>query len=132
MCILYYVKRNVAVESCQSTCSIFLYKIMREKASFLQRHFTQEGKSVVFTTTLIECSGFNSSPWSHCCVFGEDALRGLSVLGSFEQAANSVDKSKKSKGTLDHRKLLIPGADSSDHEVVIATKNVRIVQQISV
>ena len=46
-------------------------------------------------------------PWSRSCVLEWDALRWLSLLGGFEQAANLVDKnSKKSTGTLDHRKLL--------------------------
>ena len=40
------------------------------------------------------------APWSRGCVLGLDILRWLSLLGGFEQAANSVDKnSKKFTGT---------------------------------
>ena len=47
------------------------------------------------------------APWPRCCILVYDALRLLSLPGGFEQAANSADKnSKKSTGTLDHRKLL--------------------------
>ena len=46
------------------------------------------------------------APWSRSCVLRLDALRWLSLLGGFEQAENSVDKSsKKSTETLGHRKL---------------------------
>ena len=86
------------------------------------------GKEVVFTTTLIEWSGFNPHP-SHVVVPLDKTLYDdyLSLLGGFEHASNSVDKkSRKFTGTLDHRKLL-RGTDSFNHEVVVM-KSVRIVQ----
>ena len=57
----------------------------------------REGKSVVFTTIYTR---------SRCSVLELEALGWLSLLGGFEQAANSAENnSKKFTETLDHWKL---------------------------
>ena len=69
------------------------------------RQRVREGKGVVFTTTLIKWSGFNPHP-GHVAATLDETLCDDYYL-CFEQAANSGDNnSKKSTGTLDHRKLL--------------------------
>ena len=61
---------------------------------------------VVFTTTLIEWSGFNPHPVHVVASLDKTLYDDYLLLGGFEQAAKAVDKnSKKSTGTLNHRKL---------------------------
>ena len=65
-------------------------------------------KGVVLMTILIKWSGFNLHP-GHVVVSLDKTHYDdyISLLGGFEQAANSGDKNvKKSTRTLDHQKLL--------------------------
>ena len=88
------------------------------EASFLQRPWSNYLGSTRTQVTLLR-------PW----------IRRFTMIIStwrLQTRSNSVDKnSKKSTGTLDHRKLQ-RGADSSNHEVVLVIKSVRIVLQVSV
>ena len=61
----------------------------------------RDGKGVVFTTTQSHDIGL-SVLWSSFCILDKMII----CIGSFEQAANSVDKNSiTSKGTLDNWKL---------------------------